>query len=544
MTALQKSPDDLHKKLSADGQLGVVDIARRVLGDVRAMPLLLDLNPGLKPVGAVPAGTIIVIPSKNQLRAFARRHGIALGFDERRDNGTAARRAWARLQGQAAAVAPAVDAVALARSLLAHGISPTEAGRRVNRQCPGADLALLARSDDARLKQVAHAAASYRLHPRAQSRLANARGILETTLRPGGFRALLEALARAPEEGRALLASLAVAPALVEALVDAAAGAVHTLQRARRVAGEERGVRDLVARDEPALRSFVAAFVDGVEPMAGDRLDGVGLRAEHDALVDHIQRIVDALRKAADALPRSTVDVVRATAEGGDASSLPRPWPLVVRVVCAIADGMTRAGAGAMDLGLGGLVVRAGASRSVEGAPVVALAALRARAVPCAQMDDQGEALAARLSRSVVSLFTILRPSPHLEGRSARTTRMAWRAAFDGAMTAHGPVTASGIRALVEDSLAAARAADIGKGDRLTPVQVEALRRACDGFVEPMSVARRPLSEMGRALVLVAMALEPDLAGGLARPTGREAYVQTAKKHAARVLSRAACTLC
>jgi hypothetical protein len=134
-----------------------------------------------------------------------------------------------------------------------------------------------------------------------------------------------------------------------------------------------------------------------------------------------------------------------------------------------------------------------------------------------------------------------MRPPPALDGGAQQTRRARRRAAFDLAVTARGPLTADGVRLTVADAIERAKDCGLKGADRLRAPQIAALQLAANDMLGAMSVARRPVSELGRALVLVAMALEGELAQGLVRPTGREAFTQAAQKHAGRVLSYAAC---
>jgi hypothetical protein len=537
------------KKIRVNGEHSLADVARTVCGDARLSALLSDMNPALPVTGLLPAGTVVVCPGKAEAQAFARKMGFSLGFDPRAANGTEKRRRWAAHVG-ASAQPGRVDIAALARSLLARGVTPAEAGKRIARQCTDAELEALAASADAALREVAVSAEAHALFPRAASRIAAARSLLDATLRPGGLRALLEALARDPGAGLALLEACAVAPALRAALAEEAPRVVALLGKARAIAALERGARDAtLARDAlgASLRPFVEAFADGVEPLAPERLASAGLEAEGEALSKHVEMLRGALRQAEDGLGRASVEVIRAVATGGDAAALPRPWPLLAAVCRDLTVAMDRMPATARDAGLGGLVARRRPT-SAEGAAVppgrLTVAELQVRAAACARAVDEGQAFAERLAPVVIELFGLMRPPPAVDGGTPQTRRARRRAAFDLAMAcARGGVRPEGIAATVADVLERARLAGHAGAQRLSRVQLQALEEAAAGLAGALSVNRHPMSELGRAIVLAAMALDREMGQGLVRPTGREAFVAAALRHAGRVLSAASCQI-
>jgi hypothetical protein len=104
-------------------------------------------------------------------------------------------------------------------------------------------------------------------------------------------------------------------------------------------------------------------------------------------------------------------------------------------------------------------------------------------------------------------------------------------------------VSAAGAAALVQEALERARDVGLAPATRLTRQTVEAAAEVARGLQGSLSVQRRPMSELGRALVVAALALDRELGQALTRPTGREALAQAAQRHAARVLSAASCRL-
>lgn len=544
--AVQNAQQNERKKIRVNGQQSLSDVARIVCGDVRLAALLGDLNAALPTTGLLPSGTVVVCPGKAEAQAFARKMGFTLGFDPKGGNGTDARKKWAAHQGPACQQAP-VDVVALARSLVTRGVAPAEAGKRIAKQCGDAELQALAAAAEPALRQVATHAEAHALFPKAAARIASARSVLDATLRPGGFRALVDALARDGEAGRKLLEACAVAPALRAALVEEAPRVVALVKKARDLAALERGARDATLARDPAgkqLRPIVDAIVDGVEPLAGDRLAAAGVDAESEALLKHMETLRGALRQAEDGLGRSSLDVIRAVARGLDVSRLPRPWPLLGAVCRDLGRAVDAAPATARDAGLGGLVQRK--LSSGEGLPVgrLTVAELQVRAAACARAVDEGEAFAERLAPVVVELFGLMRPPPAVDGGTPQARKARRRMAFDHAMAcAKGGASPEGIQAVVADVLDRARLAGHAGAQRLTRAQLQAVDQAARGVAVPLTIHRQQMSELGRALVVAAMALDREMGQGLARPTGREAFVAAAVRHAGRVLSAAACQI-
>lgn len=532
----QQDPNATRRRIRTDGSQSLSDVARLACGDIRLVALLHDLNPALPQAGRLPLGTHIVCPSKSEVQAFAKKMDFVVGMSPDGSNGTAARRAWAAHVGKSREAAP-VGGEALARALLARGVGPAEAGRRLATQCAEAELGVLLRHTDPRLRAVGEAAELHALFPKARSRLGAVRSILEATGRPAGFRAVLEACGRAPEEAERALASLAVSAPLRKALREEAPRVVALLEQARRLTQLERGARDASTRGQPELARLVEALGDGVEPLSPERTATLGLGAEAEALGAHCAQLQLAVASAESGLARSP-EAIRALARGAEAASLPRPWPLLSRVCRELGALLDAAPATCRDEGLGGLV-----SRPAAPAPRVTVQALQARAAACARVDDEGDALAERLAAPVVELFGLLRPPPKVDGGPVNARRARRRAAFDQAVSARGEVSAAGAAALVTEALERARDVGLAPATRLTRQSLEAAAEVARGLQGSLSVQRRPMSELGRALVVAALALDRELSQALTRPTGREALTQTAQRHAARVLSAASCRL-
>ena len=535
------SPAASRKKMRMDGQHSLVDVARKVCGDVRIAGLLKDLNPTLPEVGMLLAGTIVVCPSKGEAAAFARKLGFTLGFDPKASNGTDKRRAWSKHQGPVSGSGK-VDAVALAVSLLERNLSPAEAGKRLARQCGDVELAALAASSEGAVRQVGTHAEAHALFPRAVSRIAAVRSVLEATAKPAGLRALCDALAK--DAGAvSLLTACAVAPALRQVLLDEASRVASVVAQAADIGKLERGARDAAVQGDAVLRKLVDAAVDGVEPLAGDRVAALGLEDEMQALAKHLEMMRGALKQAEDNLGRQSADVIKAIARGGDGGKLGRPWPLLCQVMRDVGTAVDAAPATARDLGLGGLWKRR--TTSSEGVSVtMTVAELQVRAASCARAVDEGDAFSERLAPVIVELFGLMRPPPAVDGGTQQARKARRRAAFDQAMGGKGGVTPEGIVALALDVVDRAKLGGNAAAQRMNRGQLQSLEAVAKEMAAPaLTIHRAPMSELGRALVVAAMAIDREVGQGLSRPTGREAFILAAAKHAGRVLSAASCAI-
>lgn len=524
----------------ADGTQSIADLAHAVCGDARLAPLLRRLNPRLPGFERLRAGTEVMCPTSFEVQRQKNTCRTYSDEDVVEPSGSYPRRVGAGAPtGTGPARAPAAEV--LARALLGRGAARAEVARRVASECSAADVTALARHGDPALRAVGDAAELMLAYPAARRRLRAVRGLLEASARPGALRAVLEAFGRSSSDTAAVLDAVVVTPSLRGALAAAAPEACRILTQARQLVQLERGARDAVLRGQaPVLRATVAALADGVEPFAGERLAQLGLDAEDAALGEHVARLDEALAMAERTLAR-TPAALRALMGGDTGATLPRPWPLVVRVCRALAPRLEKLAPSACDEGLGGLVPRKGTRVSAEGEPVAMRAAdLQARAASCARVDDEGDALAARLAPAVVELYGLVGPA-EAEGAPSTVRRARRRAAFDSALVARGDVSGEGAAALVVEVLERARAVGVEPAGHLRAPVIEAAAAAARALPMSLSVLRRPMSELGRALVVAAMALDRDLAPRLARPTGREAFIQAATRHAGRVLSAAAC---
>ncbi|MBM4283014.1 MAG: hypothetical protein FJ137_20420 [Deltaproteobacteria bacterium] len=545
---MTKPTHDDARRIRVTGRESMADVVLAVFADVRLLPLVADRNPTLPPAGALPAGVIVVCPARTEAQAFAARMGFVLGFDEKAGNGTDRKRAWAHLQqGHAPAPCP-VDPLVAAQKLLDAGLGAQDAARRLSALCAGEDVdAFVAARVDPRLQPVQRAAEFLRVWPRAASRLTTSMAILEATQRPCGLLRLLEATLVAADNVDAALSFTLVPEPERRALATAAPRALKLVQRARDLAGIERGARDLALAtdvDGGALRALVEAVQDGVEPLAGDRLALVGLEKTWPSCVAHFERLRGLLKTQHALLGRAGLDVVRRIARDDPGHCLARPWPLVVAVTRGLGPLSDVAGPLGIDDGIGGLILPrastpASRGEAGEAAPVVRLAALQARAAHGARVADEGAALAARVGPRLLALLAVVRPVLADHGAVA-VRRARRRSHYEAAMIARSAPGGAGIVGLVDDVLAEADRRDVAGVRSLTPARRAVVRNVAGSLTGTVAFQQRGASELARALVVVAMALEPDLGALLGRTTGAEQFRALVARHASRILGHAA----
>jgi|GEM_PF-1222191 len=552
---------DQRRKIRVTGKESVVDVARAVFKDARLAALIGDLNPTLPRSGALPAQTVVMCPSKTEAMAFAKKLGFTLGFDEKGTNGTRQKRAWAKLQGPGQASHADIDPADAARKLLAQSLPPADVGKRLAKLCTPERLdAFLAGDVDATLKPVQQATRLQVEFPRARARIQAAVAVIDATTRPGGLAPLLQAFVDDDAAARAILGAV-VAPAPVrDALAARAAPVTALVTRARELAKIERGARDVtLAKDKDAaqLQALVAAVADRVEPVSGERLKALGLDEAWAQLSAHLLKLKELLKKHDEVLGRAGADVILTIARADDGARLPKPWPLVAAVVRGLKAPLEKAPLQARDLGLGGLVIVAPAAPapassstaepsglqvrpalSMEGGPVLSAASLQARAASGARTVDEGTAIAERVAPLVCTLLEAARAVPGDAGPAAMR-RARRRAFFDDVVVAKGAPLGDAVASLVDEVFAEARRTGVGGVDRVAKAQQQAARDVGKLLTGSLTVHQKNVSELARAVVVVACAIDRDLGGLLTRPTGREAFRAALEKHGGKLLSRA-----
>jgi hypothetical protein len=174
----------------------------------------------------------------------------------------------------------------------------------------------------------------------------------------------------------------------------------------------------------------------------------------------------------------------------------------------------------------------------MEGGPVLSAASLQARAASGARTVDEGTAIAERVAPIVCALLEAIRAVPGDAGPAAMR-RARRRAFFDDVVVAKGAPLGDAIGRLIDEAFAEARRTGVAGVDRVATAQPQA---ACDigkRLTGPLTVHQKNVSELARAVVVVACAIDRDLGGLLARPTGREAFFAVLEKHGGKLLSRA-----
>ncbi len=559
----QPNPQDLQRrKIRVTGKESVADVAVVVFKDPRLAAAIRDLNPGLPQSGPIAANAVVMCPSKIEALVFAKKMGFTLGFDEKAANGTRQKRAWQKMQGPGQASHKGIDAADAARTLLEQKIAPAEVGKRlVKLATPEALEKFLAEPhSEAALVTVQKSVELHMAFPKAHGRLLAIVGVVEATLRPAALLPLLEAVV--VDEAKAVAAlNAVVAPAAARlAFVDRAAVVVRLVGRARELARIERGARDAtlaVDKDAAVLAALCAAIVDRVDPVSGERLKMLGLDEAWALLSTHLLRLKEMLKKHDELLPRAGAEVIRVLARGDDGSKLPKPWPLIAAVVRGLGPLLDAAAVSARDEGLGGLVqkpapkpssssssssssrVDGAALKSMEGVAVMSAASLQARAASGSRSVDEGTAIAERLAAGVVALVDLARPISGDAGPNA-LRRARRRGFFDNVVIASSAPQADAIARLVDDLFADARRTGLSGVDRVQKGQQAAARDVAKGLVGALSVHQKNVSELGRAIVVVAMTIDRDLGGLLLRATGKEAFKAAVEKHGGKLLSKAA----
>jgi hypothetical protein len=356
---------------------------------------------------------------------------------------------------------------------------------------------------------------------------------------------LLAAAAAAPEATDAAFSYTLLPEADRRALLAKAATVTSLLARATELARIERGARDVALKtsgDAAALRPLVEAVIDGVEPLAGERLAPLGLARSWQDAVAHIDRMKALLRSQLDVLGRAGNDVIRTIARDEPGTRLPRPWPLVAAVTRGLGPLADEVGAVVVGDGIGGLArgrpLSSEASSASSSAPVVRVSTLHARAVVGARAHDDGAAIAERLAPRVVALFASCRPLVGDHGPST-LRRARRRAHYESAMLGSSAPLAAGIAALVDDVVAVAARNELASVQRLPRAHLDAARAIASRLTGPLTVHQRRASEFARAVVVVAMAADPELGALIARETGREAFRHAVERHGGQLLSRA-----
>lgn len=535
----------------------------RVFKDERVLPLLMDLNPGVPGKGPPPPGTIVTVPGREEAQRFAAKMGFTLGFDPSKGGATRAKKDWKKLQEGAQKRQQAVDAATLARTLAGQGLEPAECARRMLAlvKQPELEAFVAAAHEDEQVAAVARAVELTRLRAEARAVLVALVDVLEGTGKPKGRRRLLEVAREKPAELSDVLDAFLVVPALKQDLLKVAVRATALLERADGLSRLDPHLREGkiagAGADAAVLQALVDAAANGLESVDGERVQLLGVAAQLDALERHLGQLAAMLKKLLETVERAPAEVLRAVVEAQPGAALPKPWPVVLALHARVKDRLSRVHAGRRAEGLAALAAPgnvpdvkapAGGLEVPRPAPLagatMSAAELAAKAAHNARVADDHDAVPERLAPTVIRLFDPLRPAPPDSGPEAQV-RQRRKSRFEKAVLAPKGAAGNGatIRALTTELLELARASEdpviARRAQRLSP----AVRSACLELAERATGAvpalLREASDVARALLVVALALDPEIGPTLSTPGGREAALQLMRRHATRVVTLA-----
>lgn len=546
---------DARRKVRLPGTDSFLDVATKVYKDPRVVPLLMDLNPDVPGTGPIPKGTVITLPAMGEVKRFASKMGFTLGFDPAAGGATKAKRAWSKMQ-DGAKVSRSVDPVQLASVLAGQQLPPEDAAKRLLALVVGPELDafLAATHDDPAVDAIAKAAEHHLLKRTVREAMSALADVLEGTRTPEGRRKLFEAFVADAEDTDRLLASLLVAPALKRDLALHAPRVVDVLSRAEALAKEDPHVQDARLQrtsdeERPVLKALVEAAADRVKLLEGERLSLLGVDKMVAALDGHAGQLAGTLKKLQETLDRAPIDVLRAVADGESAAQIPRPWPVVAALIARLGDDLSNLHAGRRALGAGALVGKANQGpapheTSVSAGPRMSAAELAAKAAANARIADEHDGVPERLTATLVALFDPLRPSTPDRGPEAQVRerrKMRFEKAVLGARGCEGDPGV--MRSVVAEVLDLARRSDAlqvrRRAERLPAGVKQGALQLCEQATGNMPVLLRGASDVGRALLIAALALDAEIGPTLARESGREAAAAFLKRHAGPTLSLA-----
>lgn len=556
-------PAAQRRRVKLSGKDSLLDVALRVFKDDRVLPLLMDLNPGVPGQGPPPPGTIVTVPGRDEVQRFAAKMGFTLGFDPSKGGATRAKKDWKKLQEGAQRREQAVDAVTLARTLASQGLEPFESAKRMLALVkePELDAFVAASHEDEEIAAVAHAVEMTRLRAGARAVLVALIDVLEGTARPKGRRRLLEVAREKPGELSEVLDAFLVVPALKQDLLKLSARATALLERAEELSRLDPHLQEAkiaaAGADASVLQALVDAAAHGLELVEGERVKALGVSAQLDALERHLGQLAAMLKKLMESVDRAPAEVLRAVLEASPGAALPKPWPVVLALHARVKERLSRVHAGRRAEGVAALAspgnapdVKAGAGglevprpAPLAGATMSA-AELAAKAAHNARVADDHDAVPERLAPTVIRLFDPLRPAPPDAGPEAQV-RQRRKSRFEKAVLAPKGSAGNGptIRALATELLELARASEdpviARRAQRLSPTVRGACLELAERATGPVPALLREASDVARALLVVALALDPEIGPTLSTAGGREAALQLMRRHATRVVTLA-----
>jgi hypothetical protein len=544
---------DRRRVVRVAGDQTLAELAVAHFDDERVAPLLVDLNPAVG-LRRARAGDTVTLPSKRELSRFAACMGFQVGYRPETGGSTSAKKKWSAMRDGGARASTRASATDLARLLLGQALPVEVAAKRLLALVDETEARLFANGHVAgELAPLAAMVSTYlfRLDVRARmKRLADA-AVSSST--PDGRRVLIECSARDPKAVAALLAMCLVPDEDAARLVAASRHALALMRRADELANLDVHARDALlsapGADVAGLRSLVDALVDGAPLCANERLAVLGVRDVLAAIEGHTNALAGLLKRLVEQLDETSPATIAALVTG-DVRALERPWPVVAALLARLGPRLDRVHAGQVERGLVALafvddaeIVNAAAPKArVDTNPRLSVAELQARSAVNARVSDAHDGVPERLSAAVVALFDPLRPSAPDTG-SEPIVQKRRQARFEKAVLVgrHGTTDGDVCAALVDELIELARghhdATVKRRADRVTAEVRRGALALARKAREPIAVLLRNASEVGRALIVTAIALDPELGPALARPSGQEAALEALKTHAARTLA-------
>lgn len=562
--AIRKANDSGRVTVRLTGTETLHDVAMRLFHDERIIPLLRSLNPSVTK-DPPPNKTNLTVPSKGEAQVYAKKNGFTLGYNPAKGGSTKAKRNWQRLKDGAQKKNGDIDPHQLVSLFETQKLAKEMAARRMVALIPDASLIPFLEADDkpAYAQEVAEEIETLRLRSMVRAAVKAFGVVLEKTQSPRGRRRLAEAAHADPEKTSALLTQLLVVDKLRDDLVAKLSPVAPLIEQARALSTIDAVTREVSLRGNPdaeKLGAVAQAMSDGGEPLSDARLETLDIHRQLAAFEKHVGQIATTFKRILPTIERAPRPVVHAVTEGDQAADIPRPWPVVVKLLSAFGDQLDAVHPGRHDEGIACLLLASsdGASPgdiTAEGAavgapssnagPVLSAAELASRAAHNAKVADDHDAVPARLAPTVCALFDLYRPSAKDSGPEGQV-RQRRKARFETAILAPKgkELDAEVITDVVAELLSLAPDLDDRRLARAAKRFGPAGRKAAGSIAKeldsPLHLLLRSASDVGCALVLAAVALDAEIAPTLARPSGIEAAIRLVNNHAVRVLTLSA----
>lgn len=562
--AIRKANDSGRVTVRLTGKETLHDVAMRLFHDERIIPFLRELNPNVTQ-DPPPNKTNLTVPSKAEAQVYAKRNGFTLGYNPAKGGSTKAKRNWQRLKDGAHKKNGDIDPHQLASLFETQKLAKEMAARRMVALIPDASLVPFLEADakSPYAQEVAEEVETLRLRSMVRAAVKALGVVFERTQSPRGRRLLAEAAHVEPQATSALLTQLLVVDKLREDLLAKFSELAPLVEQARALASLDAVTREVSLRGNPnaeRLDAMAQAMADGQEPLADARLEVLDVHRQVAAFEKHLGQIATTFKRILPTIERAPRPVVHAVAEGDETADIPRPWPVVVKLVSAFGDQLDAVHPGRHDEGIACLLLASadsvapgdvtsegapvGAASSNVG-PVLSAAELASRAAHNAKVADDHDSVPARLAPTVCALFDLYRPAASDRGPEGQV-RQRRKARFESAILAPkgNALDPAVITDVVAELLSLAPELDDKRTARVAKRFGAAGKKAALSLAKelesPLHLLLRSASDVGAALVLAAIALDAEIAPTLARPSGVEAAARLANVHAVRVLTLSA----